>query len=326
MSLRTNALWLGAATALLTSCGELQPAVSTTAPQSRMPATGVIRRGSWMLPEAKGETLLYVSDPHRRKVFVYSYPQGKLVGMLEGFGTPQQECVDVSGDVWVTDFARLQVLEYAHGGTAPIRILRDAAGFPVGCAVDPRSGNLAVTNWTNPKYGRGNVAIYVKASGSPAKYKDDSLYNLWACTYDDRGNLFVDGPNGVWILAVLRQGSGSLQNVKLNQGFVAPGAVQWDGKYVAIGDERDGSSDWSLIYRVRVDAGNRGTIVRSIQLVGSDIVIQFWKHGRMVVGANCRGHDVGIWNYPSGGNATKVISRHGFGCLVGAAVSEAPSR
>ena len=61
-----------------------------------------------MLPEAKGETLLYVSDPHRRKVFVYSYPQGKLVGMLEGFGTPQQECVDVSGDVWVTDFARLR--------------------------------------------------------------------------------------------------------------------------------------------------------------------------------------------------------------------------
>jgi len=45
------------------------------------------RSGSWMLPEAKSEDLLYISDV--TGVHVFSYPKGTLVGDLTGFASPQ---------------------------------------------------------------------------------------------------------------------------------------------------------------------------------------------------------------------------------------------
>ena len=50
---------------LLAGCGGSQPPIG--APGARLQSSPVVsraeRRGSWMLPEAKGEDLLYVSNP-----------------------------------------------------------------------------------------------------------------------------------------------------------------------------------------------------------------------------------------------------------------------
>jgi hypothetical protein len=53
------------------------------------PNAGIARNAehakSWMLPEAKSEDLLYVSNVYT--ITVYSYPKGKLVGTLSNFYT-----------------------------------------------------------------------------------------------------------------------------------------------------------------------------------------------------------------------------------------------
>jgi hypothetical protein len=63
-------------------CGTLQPPIGASPGSSRIvgAATHVQRASSWMLPEAKGENLIYVSDIAEDKVFVLSFPGGNLVG------------------------------------------------------------------------------------------------------------------------------------------------------------------------------------------------------------------------------------------------------
>ena len=71
--------------------GSAPPSTTFTQPS----ANAVVRPAharSWMLPEAKSETLLYVSNVYT--ITVYSYPKGKLVGTLSDFEKPYGECVD----------------------------------------------------------------------------------------------------------------------------------------------------------------------------------------------------------------------------------------
>jgi hypothetical protein len=104
-----------------------------------------------MLPEAKSGVLLYVSK--HTNVVIYSYPSGKVIGKLRGFEYASGLCSDRRGDVWVTDSRKSQVSEYEYSGTKPIARLSDD-DEPVGCAVDPRSGDIAVANYDD------NVYIY----------------------------------------------------------------------------------------------------------------------------------------------------------------------
>ena len=48
-------------------------------------------RTSWMALGANKDDLLYVSDQGSRDVYIFSYPQGALVGTLTGFVNPRGE-------------------------------------------------------------------------------------------------------------------------------------------------------------------------------------------------------------------------------------------
>ena len=74
--------------------------------------------------------------------------------------------------MWVTDGFRGSswsdglVLKYKHGGTKPIETLSDNQ-FPVACAVDESTGDLAVVGQPNPaKNYNGEAAIYPGGQGS----------------------------------------------------------------------------------------------------------------------------------------------------------------
>jgi len=69
-------------------------------------------------PRAAAKTLLYVSDLGTNLVNVYTYPNGSLITKLSGFGSVAGLCSSKTGYVFVVD----------------------------GCAVDPATGNPAVTN------------------------------------------------------------------------------------------------------------------------------------------------------------------------------------
>ncbi|MGC1334375.1 MAG: hypothetical protein WA812_03245 [Candidatus Cybelea sp.] len=258
---------------------------------------------SWMAPDAKKADLLYLTDEGADDVYVYSWPRGELKGTLTGFDAPNGECVDKAGDVFVANEDESQILEYAHGGTSPIETLSDPGQYPVGCSVDPTTGNLAVTNIDTPKGGPGNVAIYTDALGSPTTYTAPYFYYYFFCGYDNDGNLYVDGTDtgSSFEFAELLSGSSSFETIMLNQGIDFPGGVQWDGKYVAVGDQEE-----PYIYEFTI-SGSSGTKVGSTQLDDTNDVAQFWKQGRKVVAPDFLNNEVQFFKYPAGGMATKTI-------------------
>jgi hypothetical protein len=272
----------------------------------------------WMARDAKKHDLLYISDsfPYgSNDVYVYSYPKGKLKGQLTGFNEPSGQCVDKAGDVFIANFGASQILEYAHGGTRPIHTISDSGYYPLGCSVDPTTGNLAVTNRLSTSFNAGDVAVFANASGTPTSYTAPNFYYYEFCGYDDRGNLYIDGTTKGSALeyAELQSGGSSFNDLTLNQSIGFPGGVQWDGKHLAIGDQSA-----AVIYEFAI-SGSSGTKVGSTPLTGSKDVVQFWIQGKRVVGPDAGLADVGLYKYPAGGSPTKTIK--GLGEPVGATVS-----
>jgi DNA-binding beta-propeller fold protein YncE len=279
------------------------------------------RGRSWMDPNAKKNgLLLYVSDSAADDVTVFSYPQGKVVGTLSGFQQPQGMCVDKAGDIFITNTGLAQILEYAHGGTTPIATLSDPGQHPIGCSVDPKTGNLAVTNIFDDSYSNGSLSIYAHARGKPKHYTDPAMIADYFCGYDNKGNVFVDGTkptNYGFAFAELRNGTNTLRNVTLDQAIQAPGGVQWDGQYIAIADQ-----EAPIIYRFAI-AGRSGTEVGATQTGGSSDVVQFFIKHKTLVGPNATSGQVMFWNYPAGGTQTKILG--GFEVPIGTAISSAKS-
>lgn len=316
------AVGLMLAGALLVACssGASQFAPSTAMQQSAVglgTAAHPDRGRSWMAPDAKTTDLLYISSYNNGDVYVYSYPHDRLKGTLTGFSSPAGECVDKSGHVFITSGSG--ILEYAHGGTTPIATLKDA-GSPQGCSVDPKTGNLAVTNYSTTSSSQGNVAIYKDAKGKPTYLTDSKIYHEYFCGYDNAGDLFVDGtePSSDELkLSEIPSGRTFFRNITLNQTITGAGGVQWDGKHLALGNLPEGPS---TIYQFAIN-GEKGTKVGSTPLKGSGAVFQFWIEQANVIGPNYLANDVGIWAYPAGGSAKETITG-GFDRPWGATVSK----
>ena len=284
-----------------------------------LPPVSAGREAGPALPNAKAGALLYVSDTETSNVYVYTYPGGVLKQTLGGFIDPGGECVDAKGNVFVTNTGGLDIVEYAHGASTPAATLNDPGYFPFGCSVNPTTGNLAVTNFSTASgSGSGNVVIYERAKGKPKKrYGDAAIGGMLLCGYDDKGNLFVNGLTQASTtgFAELPKGGKKLVNITLDQNIVAAGGVQWDGKYVAVGDE---ASD--TIYRFSI-SGKKGTTAGTAALSGGSAVVQFWIDGSKIVGPNSGLGTVGIWKYPAGGAPTKTIG--GLYVPLGTVVSRA---
>ncbi len=236
------------AAAILSGCGGSQPPIGAAGamPQSPAITTHAERGTSWMLPEAKSKDLLYVANltnGDSAMVTVYTYPQGKLVGNLKHFNNPRGFCVDKAGNVFVADFGKEKIFEYAHGGAKPTATLKDN-GAPYGCAVDPTTGNLAVTNWCDGPvgscYSEGTVLIYKKAKGKPEVLNDPDIPpSMTYCAYDKTGDLFVDSYGRFYQIgfAELPAGSTTFKTLALQLPKRAEfaGGLQWVGKYLAVG-------------------------------------------------------------------------------------------
>ena len=272
------------------------------------------RGQSWMLPETKTDDLLYISNVYT--VTVYSYPRGKHVGTLKGFYRPLGECSDKAGDIFIANGDTF--LEYKHGGTKPIQTLT-FTGYGAGsCGVDPTTGDLAAT-WDDGD-SNGYVAVYQHASGTPTLYTNGNmLFNF--CGYDNAGNLFVDGenyPGLVFAFAELPMGGDTLSTITLNQSLENAGAVQWDGKYVAVGDD-----EAQTIYRFTI-SGSTGTLEGTVSLGDAEYMYQWWIEGKRVVGSREIQPDVTwYWKYPAGGMPIRTLTPKGIGAPFGATISKA---
>ncbi|MEO7202139.1 MAG: hypothetical protein ABIZ82_06050 [Candidatus Tumulicola sp.] len=252
----------------------------------------------------KNGALLYVSDTESGDVYVFNYPKGTPAGTITGLTDPGGECVDAKGNVFVTNTGGSNVLEYAHGGTAPIATLKDPGFFPIGCAVDPKTGDLAVTNFSSSSSGPGNIVIYKHAQGKPGKaLTDANTPQFLLCGYDPSGNLYADGLTSAsaFSLDELPAGKKALVPIALDKGIGNPGAVQWDGTFLAVGDQAD-----NVVDRFAMASGT-GTFQSSTALKNAVAIFQFWIQGGNIIGPDSGAASAEIWKYPAGGKPIKTV-------------------
>jgi hypothetical protein len=301
-----DAAFFSAAALALTACGGSPGSV---------PPSGSLE-SSRTAPSAASSDLLYVSDEGTDEVYVLTYPHEHMVSTLTGFTEPAGECVDAAGDVFIVDAEAADIVAYAHGDSTPIAKLPDPGYEPVDCAVDPTTGDLAVTNVSEGSTKPGNVALYKHARGKPkAYYIDPKLAYPEFCAYDGSGDLYLDGGRTLtkFQFAEMPHGHTSFTNITLNQPIKAGAGVGWDGKDVEIEDETT-----ETIFHFAIK-GKRGTQVGVTPLVGSKRVAMFWIQKPVVLGADFGSSDVEVWSYPSGGPAKKVVT--GFNMPVGVVIS-----
>ncbi|HEV3091495.1 MAG TPA: hypothetical protein VGX91_08660 [Candidatus Cybelea sp.] len=285
---------------------------------------------SWMKPDAKNtQYLLYASDEPYGRVDVYAYKtkSGRLVGQLTGFKFPYGECLDGSGNVYIADFAAADIVEYAHGGTSPIKTISDSYGYPIGCSVDPKTGNLAVANFEGlGSTCMGGIVVYANASGSGTLYQDSDFDYYWPPGYDPQGNLYVEGAQnetgGTTGVAMIAAGGTQLVTVPLTGGtIVFPGGMQWDGHYVAATDQSYQAGNSSAIYRVSITP-SEAKIFDATELtdkcykgsVPYNDIVQPWINGTnhpfhaVVAGNLACDNRYDYWNYFKGGDPKRNIS------------------
>ncbi len=337
-----SSVYAAAAAALLAGCnagnspsarGAMPPAARGTTQAARLIAMatplGTIaarrlnRRKSWILPDAGKQWLLYVSDGATGTIDIYNYrvKAGKLYGQITGLSFPYGQCVDRTGNVYVVDNETAKIYEYAHGGTTPIATAGDDYGDPIGCSIDPSTGNVAVANFSGlGSSGAGSLDVFAGGlGGGQTEYTDPSLFRQWPPAYDPNGNLFVQGVDysGADAFAELPAGSSTFTLLSgLSVGF--PGSVGWDGTYLTATDQDYQFGYTTAIYRVTV-SGSSVTIVRKTQLTDDCYPNYDWmvavqpfvggttrKQNAVVAGnLNCPNRE-GFFNYADGGNPKRV--------------------
>ena len=165
-----------AAAMLLSACGG--PAQNSVTPVVTQNVRSA-HHASWMSPLAKSaRKLLYVSNYGANEVAVYDNLSKKQVGLLTGFSSPQGQCVDAKGDVYVANAGDGTVVEYAHGGTTPLKTF-STSGDAFGCSVDS-ANDLAVTDFLGASYAAGSITVFPKGSSKGNTYSDaTNCHYIW---------------------------------------------------------------------------------------------------------------------------------------------------
>jgi hypothetical protein len=294
------------------------------APAGMTPSVRPNHKRSWMSPEAKRvKPLLYSSNTLNNEVDVYaaSGKSNNLLGQLTGFDEPYGLCADKSGNVYVTNLMAQNVLEYAHGGTSPIKTLDDTYGEPNGCSVNPKTGDLAVTNFEGGPSGYGSLVVYANASGGGTLYSIGATSLAWPPVYDKDSNLFFETQNDTtgqtYFLELPSEGS-TVATISLPASIAihSPSGTTWDGKYVGVTDEDYKSANTEGLYRVSV-AGSTATLVGQADYTDTcyntyTIVVQPIIYKGNFVGGNfmcfySNLYHIDYWNYKKGGNPVRYI-------------------
>lgn len=303
---------------LLAACGGSQSLGGGAGGVAMMPGLPGDRHMAYMAPDAKEKSaLMYAADWATNDVFVYDYPSGKQVGMLTGFVAPYGMCVDKKGDIYISNFYNGTEVEYAHGGTSPLKTYA-SVGEPMGCSVDAK-GDLAVTSF-NP----GEVIVFARGDPTKGTTYTGPCEFLWTMGYDPKGNLIGLGEEGHGAIVACALLAGSESMITLSGCCTGPiqidfpGSTMWDGKYIALGDQEvTGKIEASAIaaslsgttlseHGTTILADDCGSYTPAANpfIVGAKNTPANRRRGRVVAGVlPCSGSSggIGLWHYPRGG-------------------------
>ena len=314
-----------AVAAALTACSNSAPTPASLPASPDHLATSVARhaailhrdnRQSWFSAKgsAAGSSVLFVSDPGTGDVYMYSLPRLESTGTITGFYQPQGECSDSKGNVWVTDANARTIYELSHHGRLENEIT-DSTGYPVACAWDESTGNLAVMNIFGLASESGEVLVYNRGSGEPQAYQNSDQYFYDFGGYDSGGDLFFDGRDagGAFMLSELPNGASSAKTVKVTGGTIYfPGMVEWNAakKQLIVGDQSCHNAYQSCVYSLKLTQGG-AAIAGATQLQGSGgkpicDLVQGAQFGKQLAGSDynfCSSAPgtTYVWRYPAGG-------------------------
>jgi hypothetical protein len=279
---------------------------------------------------------LFVTDPGTGEIYLYDVPSLKLVTILQGFESPQGACADDKGDVWVTDNHADKIYKLAYAGKT-VGDLTDSTGYPVSCAWDPKTGNLAVTNYIDAGSKSGGLLVYHHAVGSPNTYTNAKQYYYSYTGYDDSGDLYFDGSSatGTFVLSELPYGGDTPETIKVSGAKIYDaGMVEWDAaaKRLDVGDQNCLKAATTCIYQLKV-SGTTATATREIGLKTStgsevcDVAEAVLSKGELYGSDNdyCGYANSATygWPYPAGGSPNHDQKR-GISEPIGAAMAVQP--
>jgi hypothetical protein len=290
------------------------------------------RRKSWIAPDTKRRPrLMFASDSEHGDVYVYSLPDMKLKGTLTGFYEPQGLCSDTRGSVYVANTLGTQVLKFARNGKL-LHSYTDSYGYPIGCAFDPATGDLAVTNAFGFS-GAGQVLIF-PGTGLPKVLTNPSQYSYYFAGYGPGGdNLWVSGRDASGNFMLSQCNYSTCSTVNLTGGTVYfPGTVQWDkssGSWVVF-DQLCNDTAMTCSYPVSASGAlGTPTVYQNYQggnvcdMVQGEIAAN---HGKYVVGGdyaycNTLPKTNDRWTYAPTANPTAYVTLASYSDPVGATVS-----
>ncbi len=265
---------------------------------------------SWVSPDASRlPRLLFATDYGANNVNIYSMPGMALKGVLTGFNGPQGACSDKNGNVWVTNTNTNQIIQLSRSGSI-LNTLSDPDGYPVGCAVNPTNGDLAVTDIFDFSEA-GGVLIYANASGSPTRISNPAQYEYFFDGYDSNGNLYVDGfsyPSFTFTISVLPAGSSSMTTASISGTQpLFPGMVQWYrvGNYLAVGDQDASAVYWYSVSGTSLTYTGETTLSSATDLVQGVIAANNQKY---LAGGDAAGSTESRWMWDAGGSPTNQSS------------------
>jgi hypothetical protein len=246
----------------------------------------------------------YSSDFYNGELLEFDYPKGDSpIGEISGVYGAQGECGNAlygaaKRDFWVVASGADEIEEFAVGGTGPIKTLSESAGEAGGCAMDPSTGNLAVT-----LLGTDDIVIFTDASGT-GSIVADGLDSTYFAGYDNKGDLFVDGmtESETYGVVEMASGSSSFKAVTLSNTIEFPGGMQWDGKYITLNDQ-----EAHVIYGYTC-SGTSCTLKRTVSLSGSSDCVQTWIGKGDVFCPDAGNETVEVYKYPAGGSPIAALT------------------
>jgi len=240
-------------------------------------------------------------------IYAFDYVTGAALGSLaappEGFLEVQGGCSDNNGNVYFANTGLSTVDEYSHSGTY-IATLSDPGQFPVGCAYDKTTGNLAVDNIVNTSGGPGSLSIY-NGGTLQNTYSVPNMTRVYFNGYEgNTGTLWLDGSDSSGIFQYDSFVGGTFTPVSISGGSILfPGTVAWSGKtkWMNVGDQDTFSAP--TFYQVD-DSGNivGSTVTTCTQVSDFCDIVQAAIKGPGLVGPDAALLSANRFAYPAGGS------------------------
>jgi hypothetical protein len=290
---------------LLSACGSPNPAATAPVASENSSVMATVQKVS-------AKTVLLATDVGTNEAYILAYPSGKLLHTLTGLSEPQGACSDGNGHFWIANTGESNIVEFSSDG-ANLGSLSDPSNFPAGCAFDPKTGDLAVTNILTTSDGPGSIAIYAKAKGSPTLYTTQSMSRMLSAAYDgSSGTLVVAGENSSSAFAMSSLKNGKFKAITLKGVTVGfAGSLAWSPK---IRSMNVGDQEASVIYHFELNGKVTGTTsAPSAYVLFNGTLLSAISEG------------IEVYAYPAGGSPKKLIPfqfSEADGLAVSSAVTE----